>query len=153
MNFNCYEKVILTIYLKLLRELLVKCKVPNAEKYANHDLRTYGINNLANNSQVDGASTELMSHSRHTSLKSQQAYRRNTGKSQEKFQLALSPVPFPKRKDPPKLSTKPVKKARMKAPPKNDLTQPIPKKSSKGDVQATRRSARIQGKKERGGNK
>ena len=100
---------------------------------------------MVNKCKSDGASVEIMSHSRHTSLKSQQAYQRNMSASTEQFQLSLSPVPFPKintpsknvtplkkRKNSPKHGTKPAKKARMKAPPKEDLKKAIPVESSKG---------------------
>ena len=41
------------------------------------------------------AHSELMAHARHTSLKSQQPYLRNSAADSAKFQVALSPVPIP----------------------------------------------------------
>ena len=143
----------------MVKELLTLCNVPNAnDRFKNHDLWTHGIMRLANtNNGAQMAHSELMAHARHTSLKSQQPYLRNSAAGSAKFQVALSPVPIP----PVNTQSKKVavrvrkatqsQKARMKAPPSESLTAPIPRKSRKRTCSASpapvRKSRRIESKK------
>ena len=132
------------------RQLFVLCGIPNAELYSNHDMCTYDIMWMTAKQDSDCVSPALMAHSRHKSLKSQQAYQQNSAATNESFQASLSPIPLPPsnshRKSTKRKATD--EKANMKAPPPSvNLKKPILKNTSRGDIAGLRKSARIQKKK------
>ena len=64
--------------------------LPNPDKFKNHDIRSWGTNNIVN--APDTSPLDAMTMARHRSVNSQIPYLRTTPASQVNFQLAVNSV-------------------------------------------------------------